>query len=380
MNVRAARVVFSANISWRFHNYHRTTLAAFAKAGYEVHVVSPADDHAEKLKRLGYRHSPLPVRSASKNPFGDLWMLLRYLRIYRNIRPDLAFHFTIKCNLYGSLAAQALGIPHVSVIPGLGSAFDLRQPLRALIHFLYRATQRGTARVFFQNASDRRHLREHGIVSAAQSVLLPGSGVDLAHFQPDSDPQNAAFSFVFAGRLLWEKGFPELPEAMRIVRREFPEARCLVYGFADPESAQYVPHDRLKAWEAEGLLSYAGPVEDVRAAYRLADCVVLPTRYREGVPKSLLEAAAMAKPLIATDRPGCREAVENGVNGLLCPERNVEALARAMLEMIRMGKARRAEMGNRGRERMEKHFDERDIAAEYLRVAKILLEEKNAEA
>lgn len=367
MNSRP-RAVFSANTSWYLYNYHRAMLRTFADAGYEVCVVSPADDHAAKLRGLGYRHEPLPVRSASLNPLRDLRTLLHYLRVYRRIRPDVAFHFTIKCNLYGSLAARLLNIPHVSTVSGRGSAFNLKG-LRGLIHGLYRFTQRSAARVFFQNASDLSHLRALGIVSEAQAVLLPGSGVNLARFRPEPAPENPGFTFVFAGRLLWEKGFPELPEAMRRVRRALPSARCLVYGFLQEGSAKHVPGTRFAAWEAEGCLRYAGALEDVRQAYRRADCVVLPTRYREGVPKSLLEAAAMGIPLIATDRPGCREAVQPGVNGLLCPEGDPEALAEAMLEMAGLDAGRRAEMGRQGRRLMEQHFDEEAIARTFLKLA-----------
>jgi glycosyltransferase involved in cell wall biosynthesis len=370
---RKPRVLFAANTSWYLYNYYRNVFRAFLDAGVEVLVASPSDGHSEKLRALGCIPVALPLLPASKNPLREAATLAGFLRLYHARRPDMVFHFTIKCNLYGSLAATALGIPHVNGISGLGSAFNNEGPLRFAARWAYRIAQRRTHKVFFQNAYDLEFMLREKMVRAERAVLLPGSGVNLDSFVPSHRPRAEEFVFVFAGRMLWEKGLLYLAEAMRLLRREEPRTRCLAFGFLDPGNPKYVDQEQLAAWEAEGVLVYGGPLEDVKQAYRQADCVILPTYYREGVPKSLLEAAAMAKPILATDLPGCRQAVIDGENGLLCAPRDTGALAHAMLRMVRMPEAERRRLGDNGRRRVETSFGESRVIDQYLKTARGLL-------
>ncbi|MCD6024343.1 MAG: glycosyltransferase family 1 protein [Fibrobacteria bacterium] len=372
-SVGKPRVVFSANTSWYLFNYYRNTFAAFMDAGYEVFIAAPVDAYTEKLRALGCVHLPLPIKPHSKNPFRELAALVGFFRVYHAVRPDVAFHFTIKCNLYGSLAARLLDIPHANSISGLGSAFNTEGWFNRFIQVAYRVLQRKSARIFFQSASDRDFMVERSLVTPKQVLLLSGSGVDLSHFKPNPKRRSENFVFIFAGRILWEKGFAYLAEAMRLVKREDPRIECQVYGFLEAGNPKYVSREQLAEWEDEGLLRYRGPLEDVRKAHSEADCVVLPTYYREGIPKSLLEAAAAAKPLLATDLPGCREAVKHGVNGMLCAARDAESLAEAMLRMARMNEADLEAMGRRGRALVEAGFGEDHITAQYLKVANALI-------
>jgi glycosyltransferase involved in cell wall biosynthesis len=286
--------------------------------------------------------------------------------LYFRIRPSLAFHFTIKCNIYGAMACRLLRIRYVNNVSGLGSGFNARGFMKTLLGWLYRYTQNSAERVFVQNLPDLQFLTANGLVDEALAERIPGSGVDLDLFRPHVSENDDAFTFVFAGRVLWEKGFPYLPEAMRILRRRGVDAKCLVYGMLNPKDGKYVPSGELAKWEAEGLVRYEGSLEDVRLAYRKADCVVLPSFYREGVPRSLLEAAAMAKPIITTDWIGCREVVVDGSNGLLCQPKDAQGLADAMEKMARMPKAQRSEMGNAGRFRVESLFSEDLVIRKYL--------------
>lgn len=369
----APRILFSANTSWYLYNYYRNTFLAFMERGYEVFVSSPVDGYTHKLMALGCVHIPLPMLPASKNPLQELRSVRHFFRIYRALRPDAVFHFTLKCNLYGSLAASLLGIPHANNVSGLGSGFNSAGPLKTLIQWMYMITQRKAGRIFFQTVADRDFMLQEGLVSSTQAALLPGSGVDLTHFRKtprtEADKAGAAFTFVFAGRIIWEKGFPYLPDAMRIVKQKDPGIECHVYGFLEEGNPKYVSRSQLAEWESEGILSYQGPLEDVRKAYRASDCVVLPTYYREGVPKSLLEAAAMGKPIIATNVNGCTEAVKHGVNGLLCEARDAESLASTMLQMAHLDDEQRAQMGTNGRERVEASFGETRIIHAYLEIA-----------
>jgi glycosyltransferase involved in cell wall biosynthesis len=232
-----------------------------------------------------------------------------------------------------------------------------------------------TTQVFFQSPDDFDFMRDRGLVTEAQALVLPGSGVDLKRFQPRRivAPSGTGPVFVFAGRMLREKGLSEMAEAMRRVQKTVPAATCRVYGFLEPGNPRFVTREETDRWTAEGVLDYRGPVEDVREAYAEADCVVLPTYYREGVPKSLLEAAAMGLPLIATSLTGCRAAVQDGVNGFLCEPRDVGSLTDALLRMIAAGPEGRARMGRRGRERVEAAFSEERVTGAYLNAAKALL-------
>lgn len=386
---RRSRVLFVANTSWYLYNYYRNVFRTFITAGYEVWTASPADGYHEKLRELGCSPVSLPLRPASKNPLREAKALIGFLRLYHRHRPDLVFHFTIKCNLYGSIAAAGLGIPHVNGVPGLGSAFNEEGPGTGLMGPIatgaYRFAQQWAFRVFFQNAYDLEFMLQRKMVRPDQTALLPGSGVNLDSFLPDYRDPSPEFVFVFAGRMLREKGLSYLAEAMRRLRAEesqglpgafpriSPRVTCLIYGFLEPGNPKYVTLEELDAWKAEGLMEYRGPLEDVKEAYHLADCIILPTYYREGVPKSLLEAAAMAKPILATDLPGCRQAVIHGENGLLCKPRDTEALLKAMRRMAGMDEAERRRLGNNGRRRVETEFGESRVIARYLDTARAVL-------
>jgi glycosyltransferase involved in cell wall biosynthesis len=298
----------------------------------------------------------------------ELWTLARYALAYARLKPAMAFHFTIKSNLYGSLAARVLRVPYASNISGMGSAFNKRGVLQTLMRALYQISQKRATRVFFQNPEDLEYFRASGIMPDDKVRLLPGSGVDLSHFKPHQRPRaaGAPFRFVFAGRILWEKGFPYLPDAVRLLRARGVPIECVIYGACYEGNPKGVSRQQLAAWEAEGLLTYGGMLDDVRVAYEAADAVVLPTYYREGVPRSLLEASAMGKPLVATDWVGCREVVEDGVNGFLCAPRDAESLATALEKMMALDEAGVQRMAAAARERVEQRFGEGLVVEAYV--------------
>jgi glycosyltransferase involved in cell wall biosynthesis len=361
------RIVISANTSWYIYNFRKNTISEFLRSGFEVFALGPKDTFSDKLEDLGCRFVPLQIRPSGKNPFAEAYLILQFLWNYLKIRPSVAFHFTIKCNLYGSLAARIAGIPYINNISGLGTAFNSDGPLNRLIRWMYRLTQRGAKRVFLQNPSDFELLAGRRLIDPRKAEVLPGSGVDIQHFQPHfREVEASRFTFIFAGRILWEKGLNHLADAMRSLSRSGVRVRCLVYGFTDDSDPKYVPVKTLREWENEGLLEYMGPLQDVREAYVNGDCVVLPSFYREGIPRSLLEAAAMAKPIVATDWVGCREAVIHGVNGLLCKVKDSESLAAAMLRICTLDVKARRQMGDEGRRLVVGRFNERVVIQKYV--------------
>ena len=233
--------------------------------------------------------------------------------------------------------------------------------------WLYRWSLRKSARVFFQNPHDRALFVGRRLVRAGQVGLLPGSGIDLERFRPRSRPRPASqpFRFLFVGRLLRDKGLVEYADAARLLRPRWPDVEFAILGFAGSDNRSAVPIAEVERWRAEGLVDYLGDIDDVRPFLAEADCVVLPS-YREGLPRSLLEAAAMAIPLVATDVPGCRDLVTHGDNGLLCEVRSAASLAAAMEAMLKLDPSERQAMGQRGRARVERDFDQAIVVDAYL--------------
>ena len=361
-------LVLSINASWNVLNFRRGLIAALREAGWRVVVLAPGDEYSPRLAEIGVEHLPIAIDSAGLSPIRDLGLLVRYRRLLRRIRPDAFLGYTAKPNVYGSLAAQSLGIPVINNISGLGTAFMKRGPLRWVVERLYRIALRRSATIFFQNVEDRQLFLDSRLARPDQARLLPGSGIDLAHFAPGRAKARRAgpLTFLLAGRLLWQKGVGDYVEAARLVRREVPDTRFQLLGFLEAANVSAVTRGDVDDWQAEGLIEYLGETDDVRPHVDAADCLVLPS-YREGLPRALLEGAAMAKPLIASDVPGCRQVVEHEVNGLLCEVRNPRSLADAMLAMIRLGDDARAGMGAAGRSRIERDYGEDRVIAAYLR-------------
>lgn len=359
-------IVFSANTSWYLFNFRQNTISAFLQEGYDVYIVAPRDDYSVKLMDLGCKYFELRLLASSKNIFSEARVVFDYIQLYRKIKPFVAFHFTIKCNLYGSIASRLFGVPYANNISGLGSAFNDTGLLNFLIKCAYRVTQSKASWIFVQNQADYEYLTKENLIDKKKAEVIPGSGVDLRRFQPHHRNSDGKFVFVFAGRILVEKGIKYLAEAMRQLRSVDRRAECWIFGFTDNCDMKYVSEVQLHLWESDGLLRYGGNLEDVREAFVLGDCVVLPSYYREGVPRSLLEAAAMAKPIVTTDWIGCREVVKHGVNGYLCKIQDSEDLADSMLRIMRLDSTKRREMGEAGRKLVEEHFNEEIVIGKYL--------------
>ncbi len=350
-------IVLSINSSWNLVNFRSNLIARLIREGYEVVALSPADAHSAALVALGVRHIAVDIDSKGLSPVRDAQLFLQYRRILAELRPAAFLGWTIKPNVYGSLAAQSLGIPAINNISGLGTAFIKVNLLTRLVQLLYRLALRRSATVFFQNPHDRDLFVGQQLVTAERTALLPGSGIDLKHFDPAAfDEANGPFVFLLVARLMRDKGVVEFVDAARIVRAVRPDVEFHMLGFLDVENRTAIGRDQVDAWEREGVVSYLGAASDVRPVLARASVVVLPS-YREGMPRSLLEAAAMGKPLIATDVPGCTEIARPEENAILCKVRDAQSLADAMLAMLALDPATRAKMGARSREIAVQEFD-----------------------
>jgi glycosyltransferase involved in cell wall biosynthesis len=359
------QIALVCNTAWAIYTYRQGFLRALTQSGASVTIIAPRDRTFEPLEQMGCRCIDLPVASKGTNPLDDLRTLLALYRHYRALKPDVVFHYTIKPNIYGSVAAWLARVPSVAVTTGLGYVFIQKSRAAEVAKRLYRFAFRFPREVWFLNRDDEAAFKDGNLlVHPERARLLHGEGVDLEDFPFTALPARAEFVFVLIGRLLWDKGVGEYVEAARQLRARYPHARFQLLGPVGVDNPSAISRDEVAAWEREGVIEYLGETADVRPFIAAADCVVLPS-YREGVPRTLMEASAMGRPIVATDVPGCREVVSDGENGLLCQARDAGSLAVSLARMLDLDEAARATMAARGRKKMEKEFDECVVVQRY---------------
>lgn len=362
----APMIVISANSCWNIVNFRASLVRALIDAGYRVVVLAPEDRHAAAIAGLGASFVPLAMNSSGLSIREDAGLFLRYRRLFRTLRPSVYLGFTAKPNIYGSLAAQAVGARAINNVSGLGTVFIKRGVVTRIVSALYRLSFRRSATVFFQNRDDLELFVAKRLVAPGKADLLPGSGIDLRYFAPTADERRAGpFRFLLVGRLLWDKGVREYVEAARLVRRDHSGVVFQLLGELGASNRTAVPAAELARWQAEGIIDYLGHSDDVRGAVSQADCLVLPS-YREGLPRALLEGSAMGKPLIATDVAGCRDVVVDGETGYLCEVRSAASLADAMVKILEAPDDQRSAMGERGRRKVELEYCQSRVIAKYL--------------
>ncbi|KOR31177.1 glycosyl transferase [Achromatium sp. WMS2] len=363
------KIIISINTTWNFVNFRVGLIKALLNKNWEITAIAPADKYVKDLKQLNCNYIHLLMHNKSTNPIRDLFLFWRFYLILYHERPAIFLGYTVKPNIYGSLAAHALGIPVINNIAGLGTIFINNSWITHLVHFLYWLALSRSAKVFFQNNDDLDLFVKHRIVRIEQTERLPGSGVDLSRFTPVPLPSlqfKKQIRFLLIARMLWDKGVGEYVAAARIVRQNHPNAEFCLLGQLSVQNPAAIDSTQMRQWKAEGMVRYLGTSDDVRVEIADADCIVLPSYYREGVPRTLLEAAAMGRPIITTDAVGCREVVNDGVNGYLCKTRNVIDLAEKIIKMLKLSPEDRTEMGRQGRAKVEREFDEKIVIQKYL--------------
>lgn len=352
------KLLLVANTDWYLYNFRRSLAQFVFKQGLEVVMVSPAGSYVSRLENLGYRWVQWEVGRQSLSPLGELGALNRLVNIYRTEKPGLVHHFTAKPVLYGTIAARLERIPKVvNCITGLGYLFlanDWKSRLlRPFIKSLYRNTLNGdNCRVIFENEEDRAYFAHQRLVALEKTHIIPGVGVDAEYFTAVREPAGPPL-VVFPARMLWDKGVALVVEAARILKKKV-EVRFILVGKPDPGNPTSVDEAMLRRWNQEGLVEYWGWRDDMKTVFQQSHIVTLPSMY-EGVPTALLEAAACGKPLVATDIPGCRAIIKDGVNGFLVPVNNAQALAGALEKLVK-DQALRLRMGEAGRQLILEHF------------------------
>jgi glycosyltransferase involved in cell wall biosynthesis len=367
-SARKLKMAVVANTGWYLHNFRRNLMLDLQDHGHAVIAISPADGYSERFAADGLRHEPWSLEATGKNPVTELRAVLALRTALNRCDADVVLSYTPKGNIYSGLACLGTRRHLLPNVSGLGRIFSDGGPLAKLVQRLYRVAFARAPRVFFQNEDDRRQFLAAGIVRAEHTERLMGSGVDLRRFVPrplpstQASPQGAV-TFLLIARMIREKGIEEFVQAAQRVHQTWPHARFLLLG-ALAESSGFGSAD-VERWTGDGVVTYLGTTDDVPSVIAQADVLVLPSYYREGVPRSLIEGAAMGRPVITTNMPGCRDVVEVDTTGWLCEPRDVASLTAAMEAFVRLSKAERASMGQRAHERAVRLFDERAILASY---------------
>lgn len=343
------RILILTNHSFMLWQFRRELIAALMERGIEIVIGVPFGDHIEDFEAMGCRMIDTPLERRGINPLHDVSLYRQYRQILHTESPDMVITYSIKPNIYGGFACRTLGIPYCVNVQGLGTAFQ-KKGIAQLVTLMYTVALKKAKVVFFENSANAELFRKRKITPARQQVLLNGAGINLDFYAQQSYPKNDPIRFLYLGRLMQEKGIDELFAAVKMLHADGFDFKLDLVGFFEDEYKE-----KVEDLEHSGIAVFHGFQSDPRPYYAAADCVVLPS-YHEGMSNVLLEAAATGRPLIASDIPGCREAVDIGRSGLVCQVKDTESLYRAMKEFAAMPREDREQMGMAGRRHMEAHF------------------------
>lgn len=355
------RIAILANHSGGLYDFRKDLIVELKKYT-SVTVAVPHNDRWDELLHLADCVIELPIDRRGMNPLHDSKLFHQYRAILKEVKPDLVLTYTIKPNIYGGLACRMAHIPYAVNITGLGSAIENGGWLKKFVLALYKPALKGARVIFFENTGNRDTLTATGVVPRGRDAVLSGAGVNLDDYPYQSYPQEGPVRFLFVGRVMHEKGVDELFAAAKRMKQEYGDG--VEFHIVGSFEEGYKP--LMDELEQAGVVKYHGHQSDMKSFYTMASCVVLPS-YHEGMSNVLLEAAASGRPLITSDIPGCREAVEDGNSGYLCPARDADALYGAMQRVMELSVEQRSEMGCRGRERMERQFSKTAVVAETIK-------------
>ncbi|MES2430033.1 MAG: glycosyltransferase family 4 protein [Bacteroidota bacterium] len=363
-----------SNTSWYIYNFRKGFLSELIQLGYGVFVISGRDKFVNEIEELGCTFIELKkIKNKGKNPVREMLLTLELKQIFKKSKIDFALFYTPKINIFGSIATKFTNTKGIATVNGLGFVFNEGQSkwLQILVKKLYHFAFKGLPAVFFQNEDDKDFfLQSHIICDKQQVHVVKGSGVNLSEFYPKTNFSNGhPITFLLSARLIKEKGISEYLEAAKIIRQKYPNTNFALLGVkADNPSA--IPMETIIELHKQGIINYWGSSDNMSATFDEVDVMVLPSYYREGIPKVLIEALSKGLPVITTDNVGCRETVDNGKNGYLVPVKNIDALVLAMEKIINMPAEERLQMGKYSRQKAVSEFDERSNHQSYIDVIK----------
>lgn len=362
------KILFCDNVLWGLVNFRGSVIRHFVQQGDEVVLVAPQDD--ESIMKVdipeGVRYIPVRLNRCSRNPFTDLMYCAHLYRIYRKEHPDYIFHYTIKPNVYGSIAARMAGISCTGMVAGLGYGLLGDGMLSRLLAVMYRYAFKYVSSIFVLNQFNYQYLLDHKFCTTAQLRLFKGGeGVDLSAYPYVREESGSPVVFLMVGRVLYDKGYREYVQAAKIVKQQYPDVRCQLLGMLDETYPAHVDEAELKRDVEEGTIEYLESTNDVMQYLGRSGVVVVLPSYFEGLSRSLMEACAVGRPIIATDIPGCRETVDEGKNGFLVKVKDSRSLAEGMLRYLNLSDAEKQAFSKHSRKKAEETFDVRQVIKEY---------------
>lgn len=362
------KILFCDNVLWGLVNFRGSVIRHFVQQGDEVVLVAPQDD--ESIMKVdipeGVRYIPVRLKRCSRNPFTDLIYCAHLYRIYRKEHPDYIFHYTIKPNVYGSIAARLAGINCTGMVAGLGYGLLGDGMLSRLLAVMYRYAFKYVSSIFVLNKFNYQYLLDHKFCTSAQLRLFKGGeGVDLSAYPYVREESGSPVVFLMVGRVLYDKGYREYVQAAKIVKQQYPDVRCQLLGMLDETYPAHVDEEELKRDVEEGTIEYLASTNDVMQYLGRSGVVVVLPSYFEGLSRSLMEACAVGRPIIATDIPGCRETVDEGKNGFLVKVKDSSSLAEGMLRYLSLSDAEKQAFSRHSRKKAEETFDVRQVIKEY---------------
>ena len=362
--MKTMRIAIVANTTWNIYNFRLNIIRKLISEGHEVIVMAPVDKfifYTESLPQV--LHIPIHhLHRDSVNPLQDLRLFVELIRLYRHYKPDLVLHYTVKPNIWGGFAARLLGIPSIAIVTGLGYSLLHEGWINFVTGVLYKFSLPLHRKVIFENNDDKKLFEKEGLVSPSKSISIKGCGVDTTFFAPNGDGRrDDLITFTFIGRLLYDKGVKEFIDAAQLVKDQNTNIQFWLIGEIDKENPSSIRNEDLMKWIRDPNIHYHGATENIRKFIEKSDCIVLPS-YREGMPKVIMESMSMERAVITTDTAGCRETVNENINGYLVPVRNSIALSNAMLRFIALSDQEKINMGKAGRIKVLQEFDDKIIA------------------
>lgn len=355
-----SKVLFLVNHDVVIYNFRLELVERLRSDGHDVVISSPYGERIEDLKALGCEFREIEISRHGMNPAQELKLLANYIKLLKDVRPDIVLTYTIKPNIYGGIASALLGIPYVANITGLGTAVENGGMVQKLTVLLYKLAFVNVQRVFFQNEENRQFFADRKI-AVSRHGMLPGSGVNLQRFVPLAYPEGEKTEFVFISRIMKEKGAEQYLDAAEAIRAKYPDTVFHVCGFCEDHYEA-----RLQEMQQRGVIVYHGMVRDVKAVLERTHCTIHPTFYPEGISNVLLESCACARPIITTDRSGCREVIDDGINGFVVKQRSTEDLIEKIEKFLTLSREQRKAMGEAGRAKVEQEFDRQIVVGKYL--------------
>lgn len=361
-------IVFAGNTAWGMYNFRGKLMKRFKDQGYKVFVIVPYDEYVHELNNLGIKIEIVNLKAKSLNPLSDINLLIQYYNILSRIRPDMCFLYTIKPNIYASIASSLLHIPHIAITTGLGYVFLTENMISKIAKMLYKIAFLKTNEIWFLNKDDMAVFQEAGIISENKIKLLPGEGLDLDRYsEKELCPLPERHSFLLISRMLYDKGVEVFVKAAENLKKKYPDVTFKLLGMRGVKNPSAIPDDIMERWIAEKNVEYLGETKNVIPFINNCTCVVLPSYYREGIPFVLLEGSSLRRPIITTDGVGCKEVIRDGYNGFSCKQKDVDSLVLAMEKIISSPIEDLNIMGRNGRTFVQQNYSLDIVFEHYLK-------------